>query len=140
MDPLSVSASVVALLAAGSQVVSLINNFRDAPRNLKDIQIEVESLNIIIAGLQRFVEKTASINPNRAALIPVQDVITIVTQTVLVYGELEGVIKSWSGSRNLKSRTKNAVGRGNAGAALRLVNQLQRHKSSLTLVLQIIQW
>jgi hypothetical protein len=140
MDPLSMSASMAGLLAAGAQVISFINRIRDLPQNLKDIQAEVTNLSIIIAGLQKFVERTSNVRPSRAALIPVQDVVTVVTQIVLVYGELEGVVKSWSSDRNLRSRTKNILGRGDAAAALRLVNQLQKHKTSLGLVLQIIQW
>ena len=127
-------------MAAGSQVISLINKFRDVPQSLKDIEFEVKSLNIIISGLERFVERTASINPTRAALIPVQDVVTIITETVLVYSDLEGAVKSWSSENNFIARTRSALGRGNAAAARRLVNQLQRHKTSLSLVLQIIQW
>ena len=121
-------------------MISVINRIRDAPQSLKSIKSEVSSLNIIISGLQKFVEKTASIDHSRAALIPIQDVVTVVTETVLVYDQLGSALKSWSGDKNLKARAKNALGRGDAAAAIRLLNQLQRHKISLSLVLQIIQW
>lgn len=128
------------MLAVGSQAVSLINKFGDVPQSLKDIQFEVKSLNIIISGLEMFVERTSSISPTRAALIPVQDVVTIVTETVLVYNDLEGAVRSWSSESNFIARRRSALGRGDASAARRVVNQLQRHKTSLSLILQIIQW
>ena len=139
-DPLSVSASIVTLIAAGSKLVSLIARIRDPSQSLIDIQTELASLRIVVNGLKSFVERTRNIDTARADLIPVQDVITVFTQIVLVHTEIEAFVKARAGAASFSDRTREALGHGSAAAAKRLLEQLQRHKLSLSLVLQIVQW
>jgi len=140
-QPLTVSKSVAGLLAASAQAIEIITNSSNTTPSVREIQLELTGLRIIISGLNAFIDRTSSISVARAALVPVQDVITVLTQLVLVFAELENVLERLSAdtSRGLSMFSLRARRNDNA-VATRLLNQLLRHKMSLSLILQIIQW
>ena len=142
MDPLSVTASVAGILKAAVEVVNIIGTLKDAPQSAQSIMIEVTHIKIIVSALQKFIGRSARLDAQRAALIQLEDVVAILTQTVLVFSELEVIMKSLSstggvGPSGLRGRV---VWTWQQTAALRLASQLQQHKTSLSLVLQIMQW
>ncbi|KAK3382735.1 hypothetical protein B0T24DRAFT_21788 [Lasiosphaeria ovina] len=141
MDPLSITASVAGILSAAAQVAKILGQVKDAPESIKSIVVEVNHIKIVVTALQRFIDRTIRLDPERAALIQIEDVVTILTQTVLVFSELETVVKgASSSSQDAISRLRDRVTwTWQQGAALRLVGQLQQHKTSLSLLLQIIQ-
>lgn len=138
-DPLSVGASVVGLIAAGGRLIDIIHRMTHASETLRDIQAELTTLRPVLSGLESFIEQTQSISSTRTILIPVQDVIAIFTQIVLVHTELEAFVQTRSNGISLADRTRDALQRGDTGAS-RLLSQLQRHKMNLSILLQIIQW
>jgi hypothetical protein len=147
MDPLSVSASIAGILTAAGTVILILSKITDAPQSVQDIHTEVVHIELVFKALQRFLDTTTRIASERAALISFEDVIVILTQTVLVFSELETLIRSFASQSNREGPVSSRLSAWRRitwvfqqPAALRLVNQLQRHKASLTLILQIIQW
>ena len=138
-DPLSVSASVVGLIAAGAKLVSLIVRINDPPQVLTEVRSELISLKVVIDNLRTFVERSRSINATRISLVPLQDVILVFTQIVLVHSELEAFVRSRSSSSKLNQKLRGALGR-DVRVGDCLLNQLQRHKASLSLILSIVNW
>lgn len=134
-DLLSVNTSVLGIFIASTQIIELISRASDAPRNFKDIQVELLNLKLIMSGLQPFLNRTNTVVAARTSLVPIQDVIAVITQLVLVFSELDGVVQRCT-SNNFILLTR----RSNIAAAGRLLDQLQRHKLSLSLILRIIQW
>lgn len=137
MSRLTIRASVTAILEASAKIDNFLEYTDNAPQHLKDLRSEIASVRVILSGLQRFVELSANIAPQRAALIPIQDVVTIMTQLVIVFSELETAVGDWT---QRASSWFSWFLPTNSIATARLLNQLQRHKTSLSLVLQIIQW
>jgi hypothetical protein len=146
MDPLSITASVIGILTAAGNVVSVLSRVKDAPKLIADILAEVKHIQIIFKVLQNFLERTTRPTSQRAALIQLDDVVVILTQTVLVFSELETLVRPLvaqeqsNGAMPKLSRWRRVTWAWQQPAALRLVNQLQQHKVSLSLMLQIIQW
>ncbi|KAK0616862.1 hypothetical protein B0T14DRAFT_589145 [Immersiella caudata] len=143
MDPLSVTASVAGILAAAAKVAGLIGQVKDAPESVKAILSEVTHIQVVIGALQSFVNRSRRVDTERAALIQVENVVTVLTQTVLVFSELETLVTSVSAlaSEGRLSRLRSRVTWSwQQSAAVRLVGQLQQHKTSLSLLLQIMQW
>lgn len=138
-DPLSIAASIIGILTAAAQVSSLLLQFRDAPASVRAISTEVEHIRVVFRALQRFLDRARTVTRYRAALIQVEDVTVILTQTVLVFSELETLVTTLSTSQRSELLRRLTWSRQEAGLN-RLVDQLQRHKISLTLLLQIIQW
>ncbi|KAF9775173.1 hypothetical protein IL306_006747, partial [Fusarium sp. DS 682] len=137
-DPLSVTASVVGILAATGKVLSVLGQIVDAPQSIADMQSEIDDIRIIFSNLQSFLDRSQQLNPGRLALIQLGDLVAILTRTVIAFSELEILVRPLcTGERMYPWRRVNW--RWQEAAALRLVNQLQRHKTSLSLLLQIYQ-
>jgi hypothetical protein len=138
MDPLSIIASITGILTAAANVSSILGQVKDAPESISDVLTEVNHIKIVITALQTFLDRTRRFAPQRAALIQLDDVVVILTQTVLVFSELQTLVQPLS-ARKL-SRWQRLNWTWQQPEAWRLVNQLQRNKTSLSLMLQIIQW
>jgi hypothetical protein len=139
MEALSVVASITGILTAAAKVSSLLMQIQDAPTSISGIVTEVDHIKIVFTAFQKFVDRTVRISGARAALIQLDDIVVILTQTVLVFSELQTLVAPLSSGGRLSGWQRLNWSRHEA-AALRLVNQLQRHKTSLSLLLQIIQW
>jgi hypothetical protein len=139
MDPLSIIASITGILTAAANVSNILGQVRDAPESVSAVLTEVNHIKIVFTALQKFLDRSRRFAPQRAALIQLDDVVVILTQTVLVFSELETLVLPISVQGRL-SQWQRLTWAWQQPAALRLVNQLQRHKASLSLILQIIQW
>lgn len=134
---LTVAQSIAGLRVASAQAIEIITNSGNTTPSVREIQQELTNLRIIITGLDRFVNQNAQA---RTALVPVQDVITVLTQLVLVFAELENILARLSAFPRPVLGSFRPFGRRNDNAAAaRLLNQLIRHNVSLALILQIIQ-
>lgn len=142
-EPLTAGAAVRGIIVANDQLVKIISSvvrIASTSHILTDLQAELNSITIIVSGLENFLQRTNVVAPARAALIPVQDVISVMTQLVLVYSELKVVVQQWQGTQQSFLSKFGTSWRANAAVITRLLHQLQRHKLSLSLVLQIISW
>jgi hypothetical protein len=138
MDPLSIIASITAILSAATNVANVLGEVKNAPQSISVISTEINHIKIVFTALHRFLARSQRLAPERASLIQIDDVVVIFTQTVLVFSELETLVGAASQARLSGWQRLNWTWQ--QSAALRLVNQLQRHKTSLMLILQIIQW
>ncbi|KAK4141247.1 uncharacterized protein C8A04DRAFT_31225 [Dichotomopilus funicola] len=152
-DPLSIAASVAGLLAISSKVIFGLNTFASAishtPKSLQRVVAEVVAVNRILGEVQRLIAwQSDAERPNNPSLDLVQldQLVTTLTGCVLVFSELEkhmddlvGMESGVSGSkprivweRMLWTRKEDDIEK--------LMDDLHRHKTSLSLMLNIIQW
>src|SRR4051812_33586490 len=98
MDPLSVLASIVGLLAVGGKVTSLfstiITKCRDSPVLAQSIIWEVSDISAALGQLQEFVIGRTKVAIQRGSLIQVDQLLTTLTGCVTTYSELQIVIDS----------------------------------------------
>lgn len=92
-DPLSITASIVGIVAAASKVLSLLGDITDAPRSIVDLLNEVYDLRLIFCNLQSFIDRTRRFDPSRLALIQLGDLVAILTRTVITFSELESIVR-----------------------------------------------
>lgn len=145
MDPLSVTASIVGILGAAGKVAevlgSVVTNIKDAPRVFTTITTEVNSLRIVLSSLQQFLVNLTSASPHRVALIQLDQLIVTLTDSVLTFSELETLITPLDVPPGcqflLKDRLKWLM---KESAILGISEKLQKHMSSLSLMLNILQW
>ena len=81
-----------------------------------------------------------TVTRHRAAWIQIQDITVVLTQTVLVFSELQVLVAPLSANSQQSGIRRRFDWSCQEPAVNRLVNQLQRRKTSLSLLLQIIQW
>lgn len=137
-DPLSITASIAGIITAAVKITVVLSDLSDAPNHITDLSAEINNIRLVFRALQRLLDRPRSLSSQRATLIQLEDILVILTQTVLVFSELETIVTPLTARRRLPWRKLSWSWQ--KSPTMRLVNQLQRHKASLTLVLQIIAW
>ena len=143
MDPLSVSAGIVGLLAATAQVSSILGDFtrtaRGAPRQARIILSEITDISAALQHLQSFLVGVTAVRKSRASLILVEQLIIALTGCITTISDLEAMIAEFKidGSMRLLDRAKWV--RKEASIS-EIVHKLQNHKASLTLMLTVLEW
>lgn len=128
MDPLSITASIAGIVKAAVEVAYIVGQVKGAPESARSIVAEVTHIKIILSVLQKFIDRSTPpyLDAQRAALIQPEDVVAILTQTVLVFSELEAIVKSVSPPRGNSGSGlyRRVAWTWQQTAALRLVSQL----------------
>ncbi|GAW24008.1 hypothetical protein ANO14919_135870 [Xylariales sp. No.14919] len=142
MDPLSVAASVVGLIAAGGKVAVLlykvVDKYKDSEALAQSILQEVEGVSTTLGHLQPFLRGGAEAAPERGNLILLDQVLTTLTGCVTTYSEIQFILAGLNISEN--TGTFNRIKWMSQESRLNtLVQRLQSHKLSITLMLTIIQ-
>lgn len=143
MDPLSVSASIIGILCAAAKVTSVLSSFvrnaRGAPELARTVLDEVNGLSAILSQLQTYLLGAASASRSRVSLILVEQVIVTLAECVTTFSELEDVLEIGRIKNDLKiiDRIKWAM---NESKVSDIQLRLQRNKTSLSLMLTILQW
>ncbi len=143
MDPLSVAASVVGLLAAGGKVTTLlftvITKCKDSPTLARSILFEVADISAALGHLQDFLGDRTKATSERGNLILLDQLLTTLTGCVTTYSDLQFILTGLNISEDVGTFDRIKWMRQESRLNT-LVQRLQSHKSSLTLMLTIIQW
>ncbi|KAI3333740.1 hypothetical protein F4824DRAFT_232537 [Ustulina deusta] len=142
MDPLSVAASVVGLLAAGGKVTTLlftvITKCKDSPTLARSILFEVADISAALGHLQDFLGDRTKATSERGNLILLDQLLTTLTGCVTTYSDLQFILTGLNISEDVGTFDRIKWMRQESRLNT-LVQRLQSHKSSLTLMLTIIQ-
>ncbi|KAH8716779.1 hypothetical protein GQ44DRAFT_560180, partial [Phaeosphaeriaceae sp. PMI808] len=144
MDPLSVTASIVGILAAAGKIGELLNGTistaKDAPQVLTTLACEVREVQAVLPSLQILLINLSSAQPHRAAMIQLDQLIVTLTEAALTMSDLEKGIAPFivpPGSKvPVRVRLRWTRAEGNC---TKIVERLQRHKASMSLMLNILQ-
>jgi hypothetical protein len=143
MDPLSVTASIIGILAAAAKVIEIIgpipSTLRGAPAKQRAVSNEVKSCMNILSALQNLLLNIDSLPGQRRELIHLDHIITTFTDGVLLFSELESLV----------GRLSNVVANSSSRRIWWIfhdrdfdepLHRLQWFKGSMTLLLNILQW
>ena len=139
-DPLSISAGVIGVITAAAQISSLLTKFTKstiaAPQQARVVLAEVNGIRVILSELQSFLLGLDSANSSRTSLLKVEKVVTIVSDCVLTFSELERMLDE------LKTEGMDVLDclkwARKESAIVGLIQRLQYHKASLSLILNIL--
>lgn len=146
MDPLTVAGATFGLLNVGaalaSKLTAIVNSARDVPTSVNGLLTEMTSVSAAIQALQSYVCGSMSASAERGALILVEHLLTTLTGCVAAYSDLTAVVDEVmpatdSEGWGLFDRLKWVKEEAKIGV---IVQRLQHHKNSLTLMLTILQW
>ena len=139
-DPISMAVGIVGIVKAVAQASVLLTRFTKstiaAPKQAQILLTEVSDIGEILSQLQSFLLGINSPKRSRASLLKVDKVVTIVSGCVLTFSELEKLLEEMKTEDldvldRLKWAKKESVVVG-------LVQRLQNHKASLSLMLNIL--
>ena len=139
-DPLSIAAGIVGVLTAAAQISSILAKFTKstiaAPQQAQVVLTEVSDIGGILSHLQSFLLGSESPNRSRTSLLKVEKVVTVVSGCVLTFSELEKLLDELkTEGLDILDRLKWAR---KESAIMGLIQRLQNHKASLSLVLNIL--
>jgi hypothetical protein len=143
MDPLSVIASVAGLLAAAGKVASILSKVKssigDASQFLDQLLSQINELESSLSAVSKFLARISSAPRRRISMIQVDQLVATLTEAVLTFSELEALLTplgAWS-EISMLERMQWAW---KEDTISRIMLRLDRHKSSLSLMLTIVQW
>lgn len=137
------SASIIGILGAAAKVSSVLTTFvrntKAAPKLAQTVLVDVNGLSTVLSHLQTYLLGTASPTRSRASLILVEQVLVTLADCVTTFSELENVLGSSKHDAEMDTwnRIKWATKESKVADIQR---RLQSNKSSLTLMLTILQW
>ncbi|KAL8997640.1 MAG: hypothetical protein Q9169_003119 [Polycauliona sp. 2 TL-2023] len=139
-DPLSLAAGTIGILTAAAQISSLLIKFvgkcKDAPQSAHAVLTEVNDISGTLSHLQSFLLGNEFSDKSRTQLLQVDQVVAIMSGCVLTFSELEKVLDS------LKAEGMEVLDRihwaRKETAIDNLVQRLQNHKASLSLILHVL--
>lgn len=143
MDPLSVTASVVGLLAGAGKVGGVLlwvkSSIVDAPGSLSNLLSQINDLAICLEAVNQLLTGIYSTPSKRISMIQVDQLVATLTEAVLTFSELEALVMPLGDPSEISiiQRMKWAWEEETISS---IMVRLDRHKSSFSLMLNIIQW
>jgi hypothetical protein len=140
IDPLSVAASIAGLLTAAAKLHSLleyISSAKNSPVEIWNAQTEVKHVKLALLSLQGYLSKLDLLSTHRKKLISVEELIVSFADAMVAMSEFESFLQPLARLKRLQLSV----------SWFRYTSQLevhtaraQRHKASLTMMLNILQW
>jgi hypothetical protein len=142
MEPLSVAASIIGLLNAAGKMAQLLKGLTalaDAPGSARAVLTEVNAMTGALKQLSDYLNGAISVPAGREQLILLEHVAVTLMGCVTTYDELEAVIESVHGDAEMGviDRLKWTL---KETEIQDIVQRIQNHKISLTLMLSILEW
>jgi hypothetical protein len=143
MDPLSVAAAIVGLLGAGVKITSaldtLISSTQDAPSLAISAHQEVSDITAAVSHLQTYISGQMQVSTQSESLILLEHVLATLTGCVTTYSDLQSVLDGLGTTDRMTvfDRTKWIFYQTRVTT---IVQRLQNHKASMTLMLSVLQW
>jgi cell division control protein 24 len=148
-DPLSIAASIAGLLGTSATVLSILYDLykhaKDAADSLNRVIGEVEEMNAIFGQVQRFISGVARADHGRLTMLSLHDLVATLSGCVFVCETLHRYVREVADIMDHTNKVKLVLERIRWAAwkeseVAGFIEDLQRHKMSLNLMLTIIQW
>jgi len=151
-DPVSITASIAGLITISAQVVGiakeLFDKVKDAPETMMRVREEVESMQPIFCQVHLLLNGSSSGLNRHLTMISIHNLMATLTRCVIVYTRLEKKVNdvcgfndpttSWRRAGVIADRVKWGLWRHEE--VLVIIEDLQRQKLSLNLMLTILSW
>ncbi|KAK3387784.1 hypothetical protein B0H63DRAFT_521806 [Podospora didyma] len=138
MDPLSITVSVVGLLAAAGKAHALLETIsliQNAPTTVRDAERETRHTEIALRSLHRLLQRLDPAN-ERLEMIQVDELRVVLADAMLLFSSFESMLQSLADL----SRLRLSISWINYTRQLdEHLGKLERYKSSLTFMLSILQ-
>jgi len=144
MDPLDVATSLVGLLGSAGNVAALLLALRkgisEAPQMMDQMISQVGELQISLSAVQSFLLGISSASRGRISMIRVEQLVAILTEAVLTFSELEALVTSIIQDKGRLPIMSRLLSLWKEDVVTSIMLRMERHKSSLSLMLNIAQW
>lgn len=140
---MSVAASIVGLIAGAVKVIGVLSKIKtsmvEAPESLIHLIAQIKDFQTCLSAFERLVNAMNTIPRERRAMIEVDELIATLTEAVLTFSELEVLVVPLGSPTDYLSLRRVAWARKEEEVS-KLMVRIDRHKSSLSLMLNIATW
>lgn len=144
MNPLDAATSLVGLLGSAGKVAVLLlavkKSMSEAPQLMDQMISQVKELEICLSEVQAFLLGISTAPRGRISMIRVEQLVAILTEAVLTFSELEALVTSIVKDKGRLPITSRLMSLWKEDVVTNILLRLERHKSSLSLMLNIAQW
>jgi hypothetical protein len=145
MDPYSISTALVSLLGSTKKIASVlhefISNVHNAPLSAQSALFAVKAMEYALISTQRLLSNLLVLRPDRKAMVELDHLVIIVTQSVITFKKLESLVCPQFVPKSSKTTAwERLQWAWKEEVIARLVHELEGHKSSLSYMLNILQW
>jgi hypothetical protein len=143
MDSINVMTSLVGLLGSAGKVVVLLavkKSISEAPRLMDQVLSEVQELEHLLSAVQSFLLGMSSAPKKRIAMIRVNQLVATLSEAVLTFSDLEALVSSIAKDKGRLPIMSRLLSVWKEEEVASIMLRLERHKSSLSLMLNIVQW
>jgi hypothetical protein len=134
MDPLSITASVIAIIQLTGTVVSYLNDVKDAPKDCKDIKVEAANLYSLLIQLQCRLEQDDLNLPWYATMQSLAVFGGPLDQYLEALKQLESKVVVNGGARKVRGALLWTFSKK---AVAKILNRMERLKSLLAVALEM---
>jgi len=141
-DPLSIASGVAGLLALSGAAYSALSTFlantKNAPRAAHEILTEVSEMRLALFSASKLLGTFDRVPQSRKKMVQLEHLILVLTQVFDTFSDLQHLLARFSHiPKTLWARVRWAWLHSRTND---LMQRLRSHKSSLSLILNILQW
>lgn len=141
-EPLSIAVAVTGLIKAAYSVsvtlIALTTGIQKAPKAISYALNETKAVASILRQLESYLHGTTSVPLSESSLISLEEIVAVITDCVCALSELESILSK------VKTEKPGAIDRlkwvWNADGVIKITQRVERHKTSLNLMLSILTW
>jgi hypothetical protein len=145
MDPLSVAASVVGLLAAAQKTSSAIRSIitirKSGSEEIIRLKTTIDTLKSVLLQLQLLLINRATLDHSRASMILVDEVVLTLTACVMIFSDLDQCMNGLESDHQLGLGWLDSIRWAAKAPELdKYTRNLEAHKTSQSLMMNILTW
>lgn len=91
-EPLNIAVFIAGIITAAIKTTTVLSNLHGAPEHIAYLAVEIYNVQLVFKTLQRLIDKPQSLPRRRAAMIQLEDVPVVLTETVLMFSELKTIV------------------------------------------------
>ena len=137
---LALASAVVGLLPTAGKVATVLSGYistvTDAPRLAHAALVTVNDMRLALVAVENLLQTLDNVSPHRRDMVQLDHLVFIFTQSVLTFSELEALLRKAT-VENVLSRLRWSFAEKKIQRATEL---LEKHTSSILLILNILQW
>jgi hypothetical protein len=139
---LETAAAIIGILAAAGTAVEIlapvVTAFGEAAKNAAAVLTEITHMRIILSALHEYLKDLSTSPRRRKELIQLDQLVATLTHGVLLFDELESLVERLSKGRD--GGPSRLLWARNDSKFASIKSRMQCFKSSITIMLNILQW
>jgi hypothetical protein len=145
MDLLSISTAIDSLLAwtekLSSALHKFLSNIKHAPQSMQLALCTLKDMGVALSSIQRLFSNLLVLRPRRKEMVELEHLAITITQAVKTFSDLDSLLApAFCSTSSIATAWERLQWAWKEDSVSRVLQQLDRHKSSLSLMLSIIQW